>query len=466
MVDLVSIIDEPIRLDIEQGGDWTVISYGEDDEEKGGGVRFISLVDVPNSYSGMKGQTPVVNEDETGLEFKAVVASKFTSLSDCPASYKNQKNKIVQVKADESGLQFINVNTDINVFPFKNLSDVQGEYEGFGGCALTITEGENGIEYTPRSELLPDIIVAQTAINPTVTVNSKGLVTNIVSNPTKENPDFPELSVLYGDGTNVPTYTNKGSPFQVPEVNESGDKIVMKYKNTLHTDSGQLGAKVTGGSNSYLNINTTANKVDIESLSKDDNPTELSVQTNGGQLTLGGEKTSNILVKNNMDVTSSMMYSSEGINFKPGGSSTLRIDISGLSLSNYHTLVVNDNDIPNKKYVDEAILNAIYAGAESISVTAPVTINHTQTEVILGTIPANKIIDELRVAITSPYIGEAKISVGTDTKNNLILNSVSVDKEGLIVIPFFLQTTEATELKLFTTGSPTSGTLTAYVKYV
>lgn len=72
---------------------------------QGGVDEFIELLDVPNSYLGQAGKFPVVNVNETGLDFINTVAppsvNEFILLSDCPPNY-------------GSNLTFLNGNTSTN----------------------------------------------------------------------------------------------------------------------------------------------------------------------------------------------------------------------------------------------------------------------------------------------------------------------------------------------------------------
>lgn len=469
MVDTIKIIDEPVELVVYQGGDYTVISYGGDDgDEFGNGLRFIGLIDTPDSYEGQAGKSPVVNEDETGLEFVSIVATKFTSLSDCPPSYKGNKNKLVQVNSDETGLQFVNVNTDINVIPFIQLADVPSSYEGSSEYVVTVAEGENGLVFTPRTSILPEIITAQTISNPIISVNTQGLVTAIREGAKTSLPDFPALSMLYGDGTNIPTYTNVGSTNQIPIVDGVTSTIKMQYLSSLRSTIGGLIVQAnaaTANQNSLL-VNTSSNDVSLIAQNESNLVTNLVLGSNNGFVDLGSTSTTSVRLKSRLDVTASFITSDNYLWLKPGGTGTLRIDTSGLVNTNYAQSVTNANDIPNKEYVDKAIEEAISgAGGKSINVTVPLEVTALQPITSLGKIVAGSVIDELRIAVTTEFNAEDRLTIGTDIDNALLCD-IKIKETGVILIPTYYTISADTEFKVYINGTATQGKAVIYIKYI
>jgi len=75
---------------------------------------FTSLPDSPGTYAGAKGQIPVVNVTETGLEWLSGTTD-FIDLLDVPVSYAGQANQFVSVRGDEKGLEFIS--SSAGIFP-------------------------------------------------------------------------------------------------------------------------------------------------------------------------------------------------------------------------------------------------------------------------------------------------------------------------------------------------------------
>ena len=123
-------------------------NINEASTQGGGANEFIELLDVPNSYLGQAGKFPVVNVNETGLDFINTVAppsvNEFILLSDCPPNY-------------GSNLTFLNGNTSTNSTQWIQpkiigMADMQsnygttGQYIQSNGTGFILSNGSSIID--------------------------------------------------------------------------------------------------------------------------------------------------------------------------------------------------------------------------------------------------------------------------------------------------------------------------------
>jgi hypothetical protein len=145
---------------------------------------FIELDDVPSSYADQAGKVPIVNDDETGLEFGDVsVVAAFTDLTDTPDSYTGEGLKVVRVKSDETGLEF-----------------VAGSATGAGGVQL------DKDRYGPPEAADFATLVGTNSVDPTLTdTTTRGLLFDFGASPAagdnirlalKEVPSDTDYSVI------------------------------------------------------------------------------------------------------------------------------------------------------------------------------------------------------------------------------------------------------------------------------
>lgn len=236
MTDNVSLKLNPVVLIIEQGisddgsinADVEVIT---EDQKKDGGLSFTNLSDCPKTLVGSYGKVPVVNKEETALEWSDLKLSAFTSLQDTFATYKGKANQAVVVNNSESGLTTINI-SKAELRYFSELADV-GDVESNNGKLLQVSEDGSSITYVEGSEFLEDIpglidenADSETFFTPNITVDKKGRVVAISSSSAATTNNTVSGGIVY-------SYTNP-----------AGEGLVLRSTEALKP--GQVITRVNG----------------------------------------------------------------------------------------------------------------------------------------------------------------------------------------------------------------------------
>lgn len=442
-MDIISLVQEPLQIEIWQGNDWTVVSAGTGSDSNTTGITFLSLTDTPDTYEGQAGKTPVVNDKETGLVFKNIVPAKFTTLSDCPSSYKNAAGKLVRVKSDNSGLEFVNV-ANGEIEDFTQLADVPASYEGASQKVVAVAQGENGLEFKQANDLLKDQLDSVKQYTyPKLTVNEKGIIIAIESQPPGTIlPPFEKNHLLYGDGSNIPVSLDNGEAGQTLISKGAGGLPTFTWGNALYGVSGKTVLRTDSNSDKgYITtINSTDYGMDIVS-GISNNPTssvDMTIRCSGAGTLFLGNANNTVELKTKTIVRDKLWASVDNLTLVPIGNGTINVDISQTAQYSYTANVLNENDLANKGYVDKAIAEALENAQSTVFVSGKVTLSSSTSTTKIVDDVQGKILDELKILITSEFNGSYYISLGDEVDNDYLSDGLIEisGNVGLITIPF------------------------------
>lgn len=479
MADIIQIINEPLLIEVWQGNDWTTITYGEDVTVYGN-LSFLSLCDTPDSYKGQAGKTPIVNEDENGLIFESVIGRTFTNLKDCPNSYENNSNKLVKVKEDESGLEFVNIIQDFTVIPFIKLADVPANYNDASNKVVQVCTAENGLQFSDINDVLPKLITHPGRYSyATLTVDAQGRITSIESSkPGTVLPEYDDNHLLIGNGTDIPVPFENGKLHQfitVVEKQVEDQKVLYPswaYINQMYNSRGLLAVDCTndGSSAYYVQIHSAHNGISIvpRSTNSEENININIIPQSRGSIVLGNNATEAVYLGTTLNVQNSTITANGTLTLMPKGLGTIRVNSSLLTMASYTDNIVDINDLTNKGYVDKAISDAIsgVSGTKGIKVTNPTDISYTNSQVVLGSIPANSIIEEIRISVNEIFSDDIYITIGNDLDNDLLLDKTYLNRKGCWHIDTYVKITSESTIKVYLNENIGSvGRATIYLKY-
>ena len=458
-MDIISLVQEPLQIEIWQGNDWTVVSAGTGSESNTTGVTFLSLTDTPDTYEGQAGKTPVVNDKETGLVFKNIVPAKFITLSDCPSSYKNAAGKLVRVKSDNSGLEFVNV-ANGEIEDFTQLADVPGSYEGASEKVVAVTQGENGLEFKQANDLLKDQLDSTKQYTyPKLTVNEKGIITAIESQPPGTIlPPFEKNHLLYGDGSNIPATLDNGEIGQTLISKGVGGLPTFTWGNTLYGVTGKTVLRTDSNSDKgyIVTVNSTDYGMDIVS-GIFNNPTssvDMTIRCSGAGTLFLGNANNTIELKTKTTVRDKLWASVDNLTLVPIGNGTINVDISQTAQYSYTANVLNENDLANKGYVDKAIEEALDKQDRVLSVSNLIAISPASSTTKIADSMQGKILDEIKILVSSEFNGSFYVSLGDDVDNDYLSDGLIElsGNVGLITVPL-MQRVDRDAINLYITSS-------------
>lgn len=344
MTDNVSLKLNPVSLVIEQGisddgsinADVEVIT---EDQKKDGGLAFTNLSDCPKTLVGYSGKVPVVNEEETALEWSDLKLSVFTSLADTFASYKGKAGQVVIVDNSESGLTTVNI-SKAELKYFSELADV-GSVASNPGKLLKVSDAGTGeITYVDGSQFLEDIpglidgdSSQETFYTPNITVDKKGRIVAISS-------------------SNAATTNNTVSGGVVYSItNPEGEGKVLRSTEAMQV--GQVITKING-----LNVPTADYLTSLYSTSKLKPRLQLLDEVGGSTTDTLAVLTINATAENELvfsaNGTGTPVIHFQGITYiDQVQSSAITTDEETLMLGSAKTLRVDTSRMPDNKYKPE-----------------------------------------------------------------------------------------------------------------
>lgn len=97
------------------GGGMTISEVGDSIylTATGGVENFVSLKDVPNSFTGQDGKILVVDEANSRLVFKTAPGGSFLSLSDTPTSFNGHNGEYLRVNSVTGKIEFAPINISV-----------------------------------------------------------------------------------------------------------------------------------------------------------------------------------------------------------------------------------------------------------------------------------------------------------------------------------------------------------------
>lgn len=222
-------------------------------------------------------------------------------------------------------------------------------------------------------------------------------------------------STSAGDGGDVviqPGAPDGAGADGVVDISEADNSVIARFIDSGLTIVNRI--DITGG--------VTANGPTIASAGSDTNvdlnlgvqgtgllqvsgPTATAYLANLGGLFSDGSNDEALVNKKYVDdkmaeIATKVIGSNADIVFQPAGTGVLSVS----SVTDYELLVTEDDDIPNKKFVDDAITTAtVTAGAiESLTITITSASGASQT---VGTLPANARVLRARTDVTVAFDG-------------------------------------------------------------
>ena len=130
------------------------------------GNSFLALPDTPGTYIGKQGQSPIVNNTETALEFlPSTTTPTYITLPDTPSTYSAQAGKRPRVNVTNNGIEF--------EFPtFIEEADTPASYTGNAGFIPIVNSGETALEFIDAEDITPGVIYVTQASDLTGTLSS------------------------------------------------------------------------------------------------------------------------------------------------------------------------------------------------------------------------------------------------------------------------------------------------------
>jgi len=407
MTDYVEIKDEGNIIEVVQGRDLTVCKIVKSDLEMEN-VKFIQLADTPDNYQGSANKVVKVNNDETGLIFSDAYET-FISLTDTPPSYDGNENKLVVVNKEGTGLSFVNYNAgDVEIEYFTQLADTPSSYQNASGKVAAVKQTADGLEFKNVNDLLTtQSIGAGVYSYPIVTVNSKGIITNIENGVPFEFPPFTANNLLIGDGTKTPAEVQHGTTNQVLITTTNTGTVNWQWLDGLYDSNGHKLLYVSAySSSSYSSLAVITDSTSVKIAQEDS--TDSLILGNSNAVTITNQET-NII--NDVVLSGTNKIETNGyLSLKPVN--TVRIDPS-LDAQSYANRITDDNDFITLKYLQSHQINTDNLLKRTSS-------NAISDNTVVYTLPVNGETSSILLNVTDMFNEDASLMIQDSLGNILI----------------------------------------------